>query len=130
MDYLEGVVPADMRAMLESHVAGCPKCEAFIASYLATPRILRDATAAAMPPELQRSLLAFLRAQRGEGPERRTEREGSRRRAAVARVELLDGVTVAEVDDSVEVVEVCVAECGHRRHDQQVCSLARLLQTC
>jgi len=68
MDYLEGVVPDDVRTILELHVAGCPKCEAFIASYLATPRILRDATAATMPPELQRSLLAFLRAQRGEGP--------------------------------------------------------------
>ena len=68
MDYLEGVVPDDVRTILESHVAECPKCVAFIASYLATPRILRDATAAAMPPELQRSLLAFLRAQRGDGP--------------------------------------------------------------
>ena len=67
MDFLEGMVPEDVRTILESHVAGCPKCVAFIASYLATPRILRDATAAAMPPELQRSLLAFLRAQRGEG---------------------------------------------------------------
>jgi anti-sigma factor RsiW len=65
MDYLEGVVPDDMRTMLESHVAGCPRCTAFVASYLATPRIVREATAAAMPPELQRSLLAFLRAQRG-----------------------------------------------------------------
>jgi hypothetical protein len=35
---------------------------------LATPRILREATAAAMPPELQLSLLAFLRAQRGDLP--------------------------------------------------------------
>ena len=26
MDYLEGVVPDDMRTILESHVAGCPKC--------------------------------------------------------------------------------------------------------
>ena len=66
MDYLEGVVPGEMRATLESHVAGCPKCAAFIASYLATPRILREATAAAMPPELQQSLLAFLRAQRDD----------------------------------------------------------------
>ena len=55
-----------MRTSLDSHVAGCPKCAAFVASYLATPRILREATAAAMPAELQRSLLAFLRAQRGE----------------------------------------------------------------
>jgi anti-sigma factor RsiW len=68
MDYLEGVVPEDMRKLLDSHVAGCPKCTAFVASYVATPRIVRDATAAAMPPELQRSLLAFLRAQRGEKP--------------------------------------------------------------
>lgn len=68
MDYLEGVVPEDMRKLLDSHVAGCPKCTAFVASYLATPRIVRDATAAAMPPELQRSLLAFLHAQRGEKP--------------------------------------------------------------
>ena len=68
MDYLEGVVPEEMRKTLESHVAGCQKCTAFVASYLATPRILRQATAAAMPPELQRSLLEFLRTQRGEGP--------------------------------------------------------------
>jgi anti-sigma factor RsiW len=68
MDYLDGVMPDELRRNLESHVAGCPKCEAFIASYLATPRILREATAAAMPLELQRSLAAFLRAQRGSGP--------------------------------------------------------------
>ena len=68
MDYLEGVVPDDMRTMLESHVAGCAKCAGFIASYLATPRILREATAATMPPELQQSLLAFLRAHRGDLP--------------------------------------------------------------
>jgi len=67
MDYLEGEVADDMRSMLESHVAGCPKCTAFIASYLATPRILREATVAAMPPEFQRSLLAFLRLRRGDG---------------------------------------------------------------
>jgi len=68
MDYLEGVVPDDMRTILESHVTGCPKCAAFIASYLATPRILREATAATMPPALQQSLLAFLRAHRGDLP--------------------------------------------------------------
>ena len=66
-DYFEGVVPIEMRATLESHVAGCPKCAAFIASYLATPRILREATAAALPPEVQQSLLVFLRARRSEG---------------------------------------------------------------
>ena len=68
MDYLEGVVPEDVRTAIDAHVAGCEKCTAFVASYLATPRILRDVTKAAMPEELQRSLLDFLRAQRGEGP--------------------------------------------------------------
>lgn len=65
MDYLEGLVPEDMRTILDSHVAGCQKCTAFVASYLATPRILRDATSTSIPPELQQSLLAFLRAHRG-----------------------------------------------------------------
>jgi Putative zinc-finger len=66
MDYFEGVVPEDVRKTIDAHVAGCEKCTAFVTSYLATPRIMRDVTRAAMPEELQRSLLDFLRAQRGE----------------------------------------------------------------
>ena len=61
MDYLEGVLPADVNAGLEAHVAACERCSAFIASYKATPRILRDATAVGLPPEIQESLHAFLR---------------------------------------------------------------------
>lgn len=64
MDYLEGVLPAETAAALEAHVAGCPRCEAFVASYRETPRIVREATAAALPAELERSLMAFLRARR------------------------------------------------------------------
>jgi anti-sigma factor RsiW len=70
MDYLEGVLPADIVAAVEAHVAGCPRCTAFIASYLATPRILREATAPEFPPALQRSLRTWLREQRGEPPTR------------------------------------------------------------
>lgn len=62
MDYLEGVLPDDVRSELDAHVAGCPKCAAFVASYLETPRILREATAATLPAELEASLRAFLRA--------------------------------------------------------------------
>ena len=61
MDFLEGVLPPDVNAALEAHVAGCPRCAAFVASYRATPRIVRDATAAALPPDVEASLRAFLR---------------------------------------------------------------------
>ena len=64
MDYLEGVVTPDVRAALETHVAGCPKCVAFLASYQETPRILRDLTSYAPPASLQDALLAALRAER------------------------------------------------------------------
>jgi anti-sigma factor RsiW len=61
MDFLEGVVPADLHDALEAHVAGCPRCAAFVASYRATPRILRDATAATLPDDVETSLKAFVR---------------------------------------------------------------------
>lgn len=68
MDYLEDVLPPDVRAAVEAHVAGCPRCVAFIESYRATPRILREATAAALPADLELSLRTFLRARRGASP--------------------------------------------------------------
>jgi anti-sigma factor RsiW len=64
MDYLEGVLPPEVSAALEAHVTGCPRCVAFVASYRETPRILRDATEATFPAELEESLRAFLRARR------------------------------------------------------------------
>jgi anti-sigma factor RsiW len=65
MDYLEGVLPPRTRAALEEHVAGCARCAAFVASYRETPRILRSATAPALPADVEASLKAFLRAQTG-----------------------------------------------------------------
>jgi anti-sigma factor RsiW len=65
MDYLEGVLPADVSAALEAHVSGCERCTAFVASYRDTPRILRQATDVEMPEEIRRSLDAFLRSLRG-----------------------------------------------------------------
>jgi anti-sigma factor RsiW len=61
MDYLEGVLSADVIAALEAHVSTCPRCVAFIASYRETPRILREATDASLPAALQASLRTFLR---------------------------------------------------------------------
>ena len=65
MDYLEGVLPADLKAALDDHVAGCAHCTAFVASYCETPRILRDATAVTLPADIEESLKAFLRARTG-----------------------------------------------------------------
>jgi anti-sigma factor RsiW len=62
MDYLEGVLPADLHAALDGHVAGCARCAAFVMSYRDAPRMLRDATAATLPADLEASLKAFLRA--------------------------------------------------------------------
>ena len=61
MDYLEGVLPEETRLAIDAHVASCPKCTAFVASYRATPRILRDATEPSIPEELQESLKKWLR---------------------------------------------------------------------
>jgi anti-sigma factor RsiW len=68
MDYLEGVLSADVHAAVEAHVSGCPLCIAFIASYRETPRIMREATSVDLAAGQQASLLAFLRAQRGLPP--------------------------------------------------------------
>jgi anti-sigma factor RsiW len=62
MDYLEGDVTGEVRATIEAHVAGCRKCAAFLTSYRATPRIIRDATAVELPDDVARSLEAALRA--------------------------------------------------------------------
>jgi len=67
MEYLEGTLPTDVRAELESHVAGCPLCRAFVASYVATPRIVRSVTEHAPTAEQLRSLRAFLQSQHGRG---------------------------------------------------------------
>jgi anti-sigma factor RsiW len=64
MDYLEGAVSPDVRSRLERHVAGCPRCVAFIASYQRVPGIFREATTAELPRQVEVSLRAFLRARR------------------------------------------------------------------
>jgi anti-sigma factor RsiW len=65
MDYLEGVLPAEVQEALTAHVLGCERCQAFIESYRATPRVLREATDASLPPDVRSALQRFLRSRRG-----------------------------------------------------------------
>ena len=64
MDSFEGALTAAVRVALDAHVAECQRCVAFIESYRATPRLLKSATDATLPEDVQRSLRAFLRARR------------------------------------------------------------------
>jgi anti-sigma factor RsiW len=64
MDYLEGTLPTLDREALAAHVSGCSRCVAFIESYRQTPRILREATAAAFPDDLALALRRFLASRR------------------------------------------------------------------
>jgi anti-sigma factor RsiW len=62
MDYLEGVLPPELRTAMDQHVSDCPRCAAFVTSYCEAPRIVREATAAALPADLEALLRAYLRA--------------------------------------------------------------------
>lgn len=53
MDYLEGALSQDVRGSVESHVAGCARCRAFVHSYGETPGILRRATVPETFPDLE-----------------------------------------------------------------------------
>jgi len=56
MEVTEGRLHGRRRRALEAHVGGCRRCQGFVASYRATPGILRRATAAPLPPPLGRRL--------------------------------------------------------------------------
>jgi anti-sigma factor RsiW len=56
MDYTEGTLPRRPKRRVEAHVAGCVRCQGFVRSYLATPGIVRRATAEPMPARVARAL--------------------------------------------------------------------------
>lgn len=66
MDYLEGVLPPEVRTSIDAHLEICPRCVAFVHSYQAGPRILRDVTRVAPPSGLAETLRALRRNRRPE----------------------------------------------------------------
>jgi anti-sigma factor RsiW len=64
-EYLEDALGPDVRAAIESHLAGCERCTAFVRSFRETPRIVRQATLGTPPVGLEESLMEFLRRHRG-----------------------------------------------------------------
>ena len=56
MDYVEGVLSAARRQAVATHVAGCIRCRRFARSYAETPRIVRKATACAVPTRVVAAL--------------------------------------------------------------------------
>jgi anti-sigma factor RsiW len=64
MDYTEGLLPKRPRRRVEAHMAGCARCQGFVRSYLATPGIVRRATAKRMPARVARALHRRLAAAR------------------------------------------------------------------
>ena len=65
IDYLEGTLSPEVRAAVDAHVAGCPRCVAFVEAYRDAPRLMREATAQTLPADLEQSLMAFLRKELG-----------------------------------------------------------------
>lgn len=63
-DYLEDLLSPEMRASVERHVLACERCQAFVASYKATPAILRHATDVAVPDDLRARLRTWLETER------------------------------------------------------------------
>jgi anti-sigma factor RsiW len=61
MDYLEGVLSDAAKESIDFHVAGCPRCLAFVKTYRETPKVLRAATVEEIPAETKRRLESFVR---------------------------------------------------------------------
>ncbi len=59
-DYLDGRLPADVRADLDQHLAGCPECTAFVGTFRSTVTLLQSLEETDLPEELRLRLRAFL----------------------------------------------------------------------
>ena len=65
VDYEDGTMPADERVLFQQHMELCPPCLRFLTSYRATGRTLKLLKPEEIPPDLARSVLAFVRSRAG-----------------------------------------------------------------
>ena len=59
-DYVDGVMPAELAAELDRHLAGCDPCRAYLATYRKTRGLGAAAARVDMPAEMQARLRRFL----------------------------------------------------------------------
>jgi anti-sigma factor RsiW len=59
-DYVDGVMPAELAAELERHLAGCAPCRAYLATYRKTRALGAAAGRIDMPAEMQVRVRRFL----------------------------------------------------------------------
>ena len=59
-EYLDGRLPADVRAELEQHLLGCPECAAFVGTFRSTVSLLQSLSEEDLPVELRLRLRSFL----------------------------------------------------------------------
>ncbi len=55
-DYVDGALPLEIRGQIDAHLGVCPRCVAYVESYLHTIRAFRDATRKDPPPEFEKAL--------------------------------------------------------------------------
>lgn len=56
---VDGALSAEEDAALAAHLADCPRCVEFLASYRGTSRIIREAMKVDVPPDIEERLLGF-----------------------------------------------------------------------
>jgi anti-sigma factor RsiW len=60
-DYLEGMLPAEMRERFERHIGSCSGCRTYLEQMRATVRVTGTLTRESLSPEAERELLEAFR---------------------------------------------------------------------
>jgi len=60
-EYLDGELPEKLCEEIESHLDGCPPCQAFLESLERTMRLIESSEAPPMPEDLRREICILFR---------------------------------------------------------------------